>query len=66
MQSWNSKGTESINEVKVKAPGRGGGKSEAVLWTMGTEILVRSFNSGTAWAGLRSETVEDMRVELQR
>lgn len=46
---------------------RGGEEgSEEVLWTMGTEILVRSFNSGTAWAGLRSETVEDMRVELQR
>lgn len=66
MQSWNSKGMESINEVKVKAPGVEREEGQEVLWTMGTEILVRSFNSGTAWAGLRSETVEDMRVELQR
>lgn len=57
---------ESIDEVKVKAPGVEREEGREVLWTVGTEILVRSFNSGTAWAGLRSETVEDMRVELQR
>lgn len=57
---------KGINEVKVKAPGVEREEGQEVLWTMGTEILVRSFNSGTAWTGLRSETVEDMRVELQR
>lgn len=31
------------------------------LWIKGAEILVRSFNSGTARAGLRSEMVEDTR-----
>lgn len=66
MQSWNSKGMEGINEVKVKAPGVEREESQEVLRTMGTKILVRSFNLGTAWTGLRSETVEDMRVELQR
>lgn len=57
---------ESIDEVKVKAPGVEREEGQEVSRTGGTEILARSFNSGTAWAGLRSETVEHTRAELQR
>lgn len=45
MQSWNSKGMESINEVKVKAPGSGGGKWRGFVdhgdWNFGQEFQFR-------------------------
>lgn len=45
MQSWNSKGMESINEVKVKAPGRRGGKWSGFVdhgdWNFGQDFQFR-------------------------